>query len=76
MPNSRNGRLLPLLVLSLSLVGCATSSPVPTVIRPVVIPAPPSELMAEPDLSESYSDSVQRLLLEWRQKLIDWRRSS
>jgi len=69
-------RLLPLLVLSLSLVGCATSSPPPVVVQPAQIPPPPPELMVQPDLSESYSDIVQRLLQTWRQRLTDWRLSS
>ena len=69
-------RLLPL-VLSLSLIGCATSSPPqqPAVVQPAQIPPPPPEIMVEPDLSQSYSEIVQRLLSIWRQKLTDWRRS-
>ena len=64
-------RLLPL-ALALSLTACATPSVPPA---PAKIPAPPVELMVSPP-SESYSDSVRRLLLEWRQRLTDWRRSS
>lgn len=76
MRNTRNVRRSLLLALSLSLSGCATNSPPPPPVHPVVIPAPPSELMVPPDLSGNYSDSVRQLLLQWRQKLIDWRRSS
>jgi hypothetical protein len=32
--------------------------------------------MQEPDLNKSYSDIVQQLLLNWQQKLTDWKRSS
>lgn len=68
-------RLLLPLMLSLTLVGCATSS-TPLVVRPANVPPPAPELMQEPDLSESYSDSVRRLLQQWLQKLTEWRRSS
>ena len=66
-------RLWPYLVLALSLSGCATPSPP---AAPVNRPPPAPELLIEPDLSSTYSDSVRRLLLEWQQKLTDWKRSS
>ena len=69
-------RLLLPLVLSLSLIGCATRSPQAVVVQPAQLPPPAPELMQEPDLSQSYSDIVRRLLLEWRQKLTDWKRKS
>lgn len=69
-----NARLrLPLLVLALSLAGCATSSP--PVVPPPKLPPPPSELMLEP-LKGSYSERVHQLLLEWQKMLTDWRRRS
>lgn len=71
--NARQLALLTLLVLSLT--GCATRLP-PAVVKPAQIPPPPPELLEEPDLSKSYSDSVRELLLQWRQKLTDWKRSS
>lgn len=66
--------LLPLL-LSLTLIGCATPSP-PQVVKPAAIPAPPAELLEPPDLSQSYSDIVRKLLQTWQQKLTDWKRGS
>ncbi len=65
--------LLPLLVLTALLMGCA--SPLPSV-RPPQIPPPAPELMQELDLSESYSGLVRQLLLDWQKKLTDWKRSS
>lgn len=67
--------LLPLL-LSLTLIGCATPSPPPQVVKPAEIPAPPAELLEPPDLSQSYSDIVRKLLQTWQQKLTDWKRGS
>ena len=67
--------LLPL-VLALSLIGCATPSPPPPVAQPVVMPPPPAELLEPPDLSQSYSDIVRRLLQIWQQRLTDWKRAS
>ena len=75
MSRKRTGqRLLPL-ALALSLTACATPSTLPAP-SPAKVPAPPVELMLEPASKESYSDSVRRLLLEWQQRLTDWRRSS
>ncbi len=70
------GQLWLLAALALSLTGCATNStPSPPPAKPAQIPPPPVELMQEPS-SGSYSDSVRQLLLEWQQRLIDWRRKS
>lgn len=67
--------LLPI-ALAASLMGCATRyTPSATPQNPPTIPQPPVELMQEPS-SASYSDSVQRLLLEWRERLIAWQRRS
>ncbi len=75
--SNRNAKQLALqMVLSLSLIGCATQSPSVVQVRPVLIPAPSPELMQEPDLNKSYSDIVQQLLLNWQQKLTDWKRRS
>ena len=75
--NWKNARQLALpLALALSLTGCATNSTLSAPAQPAKAPPPPVELMAPPELKESYSDSVQRLLLQWRQKLTDWRRTS
>ena len=57
--------LLPMLVLSLS--GCATKLPPPTVCPP--LPSPPS--VSTPQPSESYSESVSQRLSDWRQRLMD-----
>ncbi len=64
---------LPLLVLVLSLAGCATSSP--PVVPPPKLPPPPSELMVDPP-RPNYSERVHQLLLEWQKMLTDWRRRS
>lgn len=69
-------RLLLPLVLCLSLSSCATSSLPVTPPQPPKIPPPAPELLVEPDLSQSYSDLVRKLLQEWRQRLTDWKRSS
>lgn len=76
MSRKRPGQLLLPTALALSLTACATNSTLSGPQQPAKIPPPPVELMVPPDLKESYSDSVRRLLLEWRQKLTDWRRSS
>ena len=78
MHSSRNALRAALLALALSLTGCATSLPPPPLVtvQPVQIPPPSPELMEEPDLSVSYSELVQRLFLEWRARLTDWRRGS
>lgn len=62
-----------LLVLALSLAGCATSSP--PVVPPPKLPPPPSELMVDPP-RPNYSERVHQLLLEWQRMLTDWRRRS
>lgn len=73
----RNARRLTLpLVLSLLLAGCATPLPPPPAAQPVQIPPPPAELLEPPDLSQSYSDIVRRLLSTWQQRLTDWKRGS
>ena len=69
------GRLWLPAALALNLMGCATPSTPLTPPQPAKIPPPPVELMQDPS-SGSYSDSVRRLLLEWQQRLTDWRRSS
>ena len=76
MSKKRPGRLLLPLALALSLTACATRSTLPAPAQSPKMPPPPVELMVPPDLKESYSDSVRRLLLEWRQKLTDWQRKS
>lgn len=67
LPGSPNAMrvLLPLLVLSLS--GCATKLPPPTVCPP--LPSPPSA--ATPQPSQPYSESVSQKLSDWRQRLMD-----
>lgn len=67
---------LPPLMLSLLLTGCATSLPPPAPAQPAQIPPPPQELMQELDLSETYSELVRKLLLDWQRKLTDWKRKS
>lgn len=61
-------RLLPL-ALSLSLIGCATRSP-PAAVQPAKIPPPPAELMQPAGPSGKYSESVEKLFLEWRERLM------
>ena len=68
--------VLLLLLINLSLTGCATNSTPSTVVRPAQIPPPPAELMESPDLSETYSNLVRKLLLDWQAKLTDWKRGS
>lgn len=74
MKNAR--RRLPLLMLSLLLTSCATNLPPPSPVQPAQIPPPPQELMQAPDLSQTYSDIVRKLLLDWQQRLTDWKRRS
>lgn len=76
MSRKRTKELLLPIVLAMSLTGCAANSTLSAPAQPAKVPPPPVELMVAPDLKESYSDSVQQLLLEWRQKLTDWRRAS
>lgn len=58
--------LLPLL-LSLSLIGCGTTTPV--IVPPsIVLPAPPLETTQLP--LQPYSQSVQVLLKTWQEKLM------
>lgn len=64
-PRWRRSRLLPIALVA-SLTGCATCSPV--VIEPR-LPAPAPELMAPPS-RDSYSESAQQLLRQWRETLI------
>ena len=60
--------LAPLLVLLVSLTGCATRSPeVPQVLPEVVRPVPPAELM-EPEQA-NYSERVEALFRKWREML-------
>lgn len=75
MLNRGKRQIWPLLALVLSLSGCATQSQFVSV-PPPKIPPPPPELMVEPDLSQTYSDIVQKLLLDWHRRLTDWKRSS
>lgn len=65
--------LLELLVLSGLLTACATPSPGST---PAPCPAPPAAprlpaTLAKPVSPESYSESAQRRIQAWQQKLID-----
>lgn len=64
--NANRSPALLLLVLGLSVTGCATTSQQPSVICPVLPPAP---ALSEPPPSVDYSISVQRLLKEWRDTL-------
>lgn len=75
MWNRNARRLLTLLAVSFFLSGCATSSQLVTV-PPPKLPPPPPELMVEPDLSETYSGLVRKLLSEWLKKLTDWKQQS
>lgn len=55
-----------LVLLALSVTGCAQTSPVcPPVSQP--LPAPP--LMSTPLPSQSYSSSAQNDIAEWRERL-------
>lgn len=68
MPRLGKTLLAPLLVLVLSLSGCATKSPeVPQVLPEVARPLPPSELM-EPEQA-TYSERAQALFRKWRETL-------
>ncbi len=73
MSEKRKKPLLPVLALAMLLTGCATPLPSAT---PPKKPPPAPELMQEPDLSETYSDGVRKLLLDWQRRLTDWKRSS
>lgn len=55
-----------LLVLGLSATGCATTSQTPSVICPVLPPAP---ALSEPIPSVDYSISAQQRIKSWRDKL-------
>lgn len=61
-------RAVLLLVLALSLTGCATQWVQPKPVQPVRLPPPPAELM-QPPSSGSWSESVQQLFRRW-QKLL------
>ena len=63
--------LLPLLLMT----ACASSKP-PLVIPPAEIPRPAPELMEPEDLSQSYSDTVRKLLQAWQARLTDWKARS
>lgn len=65
MPPKWRRSALPPLLLAASLTGCATYSPI--VIEPMR-PAPDPDLMVPPS-RDSYSQSVQRLLQSWRERL-------
>lgn len=53
-----------LLLLALTLTGCATQWAAPRSVAPIRLPAPPAELM-EPMPSGSWSESVQQLFRRW-----------
>ena len=55
-----------LMLLALSLIGCATPSPQPVVVCPA---NPPPPALSEPMPRETYSASAQRLISTWRQSL-------
>lgn len=65
-PRSQKLRV-PLLMLVLSLIGCAT--PAPQVVPCPAIPQPAAELMQSPPAAESYSMRAQRRIMGWREKL-------
>lgn len=60
-------RLLPLLLLAVSLTGCASRSPV--VVKPAQIPPPSPELMTPEPSSGSYSARAQESFRQWQQRL-------
>lgn len=66
-PHGRVVIALLLMVLALSLMGCATSSPPPQV-QPPAIPQPPAELMISPEPG-LWLDSARQLFLNWRKLL-------
>ena len=67
MPRNVNRPLaLLLLALGLSVTGCATTSQPPSVICPVLPPAP---ALSEPPPSVPYSTSAQQNIKNWREKL-------
>lgn len=76
MLNRSSCAVLLSLLINLNLTGCATNSAPSTVVRPAQIPPPPAELMESPDLSETYSNLVRKLLLDWQQMLTNWQRVS
>lgn len=75
MCSSRNAWRTTLLVLAVSLTGCAPLLP-PVQAAPPKIPPPAPELMEAPDLSVSYSEAVRKLLSDWQRLLTDWKRKS
>ncbi len=61
-----------LLLLAMNLTGCSTPSkpqPVPT------LPQPPAELLEPQPSTQTYSDRVRALLLDWRQRLTNGAKS-
>lgn len=62
-------RRLPLLLLALSLTGCASRLPV--VVSPPQVPPPAPELMTPERPSGDYSARVQQTFKAWQQKLTD-----
>lgn len=70
LPNARFALVLMLMLLAVSLSGCATCPPrtlAPTVVEAPKLPAAPP--MTEPAPSESYSLRVERNLKVWRERL-------
>ena len=76
MPNTKKLLSWTLLVLLMSLNGCASHLPTPPPSTPVQVPAPPPELMQAPTSSTSYSEHVHKLLSDWLARLTDWKRGS
>ena len=65
--------LLPLIVLALSLMGCATSSP-PSVIDCPAPPLTPSVSMPQPQMPAAGLASAGAVLLVWTGFALAWRR--
>lgn len=67
--NARFALVLLLMLLALSLTGCACNSPpsAPVTVEAPKLPARPP--MTEPQPSQPYSESVRALLKTWRERL-------